>query len=187
MIDFGHGIGLLLLNKDKDANDAIECRNDYRIWKWCRQNDLLSLDNHYSWFDKIKNDPTIKMYKITPSGDPNDVGEWLLGVCGLTDIDRVNQRAEFSLYIDPEMQRQGYAKAALKTLLSHGFMNQNLNVIWGETFEGNPAYDMFLKLGMKHEGTRRQFYFKEGRHIDAHLISMTRQEYMEAPWRQSQV
>ena len=66
-------------------------------------------------------------------------------------------------------------------------MNQNLNVIWGETFEGNHAYDMFLKLGMKHEGTRRQFYFKEGKHIDAHLVSITRQEFMEAPWKQSQL
>jgi RimJ/RimL family protein N-acetyltransferase len=98
----------------------------------------------------------------------------------------VNQRAEFSLYIDPNFHKRGFGAAALRTLLSHGFMNQNLNVIWGETFEGNPAYDMFLKLGMKHEGTRRQFYYNEGNFIDAHLVSITKQEYREQNWIKTQ-
>ncbi len=180
MIDFGEGISLIALNSNWTANETIKWRNNYKIWKWCRQNDELIYDNHLEWFDKIRKDPTIKMYSIL------DLDETYVGVCGLTDIDRVNQRAEFSLYIAPDFQRSGYATSALRTLLSHGFMNQNLNVIWGETFEGNPAYDLFLKIGMKHEGTRRQFYFKEGKHIDAHLISMTRSEFMEAPWKQAQ-
>ncbi len=179
MIDFGFKIHLLAPTYDNIA-PSFEWRNNFSIWRWCRQNDVLNFKNHLDWFDKIAKEASIKMYGIYD-------GPRFLGVCGLTDIDRLNQRAEFSLYIAPEHQRKGYAKSALKTLLSHGFMNQNLNVIWGETFEGNPAYDMFLKLGMKHEGTRRQFYFKEGKHIDAHLVSMTRQEFMEAPWRQSQV
>jgi RimJ/RimL family protein N-acetyltransferase len=181
MIDFGHGVRLCSPTYNGVGSVAFKWRNDYRIWKWCRQNDDLNLKNHVDWFDRISTDSSIKMYTIyCDSGYP-------VGVCGLTDIDRMNQRAEFSLYIGPEYQNNGFAKATLKTLFSHGFMNQNLNVIWGETFEGNPAYDMFLKLGMKHEGTRRQFYFKDGKHIDAHLVSMTRQEFMEAPWKQSQL
>ena len=179
MIDFGHGVTLIKPNASWHLDATFNWRNDYRVWKWCRQNDLLNYKNHTEWFNNIVLDQKIEMYTIC-DGQP-------VGVCGLTDIDRVNQRAEFSLYIAPKAQKQGYAKAALKTLLSHGFMNQNMNVIWGETFKGNHAYGLFLKLGMKHEGTRRQFYFKEGKHIDAHLVSMTRQEFMEAPWKQSQV
>jgi RimJ/RimL family protein N-acetyltransferase len=181
MIDFGHGVKLGSISYQDFGSVTFKWRNDYSIWKWCRQNDLLSYRSHSNWYEKLVVDPTIKMYSIICYTDN------CVGVCGLTDIDRLNQRAEFSLYIGPDYQHKGYAKAALKTLLSHGFMNQNMNVIWGETFEGNHAYDLFLKLGMKHEGTRRQFYFKEGKHIDAHLVSMTRQEYKEAPWKQSQV
>lgn len=186
MIDFQHDIWLEHFNAQYGTSNHIEkaysWRSNYKIWKWCRQNDALSWSNHLKWEETTYKDPKVKMYAIYETGEYD-----VVGVCGLTDIDRVNQRAEFSLYIGPEYQRQGYATAALKTLLSHGFLNQNLNVIWGETFEGNPAYDMFLKLGMKHEGTRRQFYFKEGKFIDAHLVSMTRSEFMEAPWRQAQV
>jgi RimJ/RimL family protein N-acetyltransferase len=179
MISFGFGATLSRLQDNLKFHYKNQ-RNIYGIWKWCRQYDLIDDTSHSIWFEKQSKDASVSMYQISsPDGH-------VVGVCGLTDIDKHNQRAEFSLYTFNDQQSRGYGKAALKTLLSHGFMNHNLNVIWGETFEGNPAYDMFLKLGMKHEGTRRQFYFKDGKHIDAHVVSITRQEFMEAPWKTSQ-
>jgi len=120
----------------------------------------------------------VKMFLImAPVGEIDHVEA--VGVCGLTNIDQVNQSAEFSLYIDPAMHRKGYGKAALTTLLKVGFEHLNLNHIWGETFDGNPAMGMFASLGMKKEGTRRQFYYRDGKHIDCHLVSILRDE-----WRQ---
>jgi RimJ/RimL family protein N-acetyltransferase len=178
MINFDR-CGELGVIKEADLPKILEWRNDYAIWKWCRQNDLITEENHLRWFQSLKDRTDVKMYAV--------MHYEVVGICGLTDIDRVNQRAEFSLYIGPDFQGKGLGTRALKCLLHHGFMNQNLNVIWGETFEGNPAYDMFLKIGMRHEGTRRQFYFKEGKHIDAHLVSMTSHEFMGAPWKASQL
>lgn len=146
-------------------------RNDYRVWKWCRQNDLISEDDQGEWFSKQREDKKIRMYEIL-----NDAGE-AIGVCGLTDIDLINRRAEFSLYLAPDWQGAGYGTRALRTLLSHGFNNLGLNLIWGETFEENPALEIFKKLGMKIDGTRREFYFREGRFIDAHLVSITAEEW----------
>jgi RimJ/RimL family protein N-acetyltransferase len=180
MINFGHDIKLAPISYQEFGSVTWKWRNDYSIWKWCRQNDLLSYKSHAAWFDKIGDDPTIKMYSII------DFKGTCVGICGLTDIDRVNQRAEFSLYIGPEYQRLGHAKAALKTLLSHGFLNQNLNVIWGETFEGNHAFEMFLCLGMTHEGCRQDFYYKDGKFIDANLVSITKNQFMEQSWKKSQ-
>jgi RimJ/RimL family protein N-acetyltransferase len=179
MINFGYG---MLLDALSDSLVPLMqlYRNDYRVWKWCRQNDLISQDHQKMWYESLCKRDDVKMYAI------KGVTEAVYGVCGLTDIDRVNQRAEFSLYVDPDYHQRGIGIAALKTLLSHGFMNQNLNVIWGETFEGNPAYKMFLKLGMKHEGTRRKFYFKEGRFLDAYLVSMTLEDYKEQEWIKTQ-
>jgi RimJ/RimL family protein N-acetyltransferase len=110
------------------------------------------------------------MYGVMRQGD-------LVGVCGLTSIDLINQRAEFSLYIGPEYQGLGYGKAALLTLITHGFRVLNLNCIWGETFNKNPAAEMFEELGFKKEGTRRDFYFRDGRFINAHLYSLLRSEW----------
>ena len=145
-------------------------RNDPRIWKWCRQHDLISDVDQDRWFMAQSKDPTVRMYAIYAK-------KKLVGVCGFTSIDMTNRRAEFSLYIGPEFQKKGYARAALKTLCKHGFRSLNLNSIWGETFDGNPACALFEELGFKKEGSRREFYFRDGHYIDAHLYSLLAREW----------
>lgn len=101
----------------------------------------------------------------------------MVGVAGLTSLDSLNQTAEFSLYIAPEYQQRGYGKAALKELVKVGFEDWNLYRIWGETFDGNPAAKMFESIGFRKEGTLRGTYYKEGRHINSHIYSITRPDY----------
>ncbi len=138
--------------------------------KWCRQVEEIPYEHHWRWWDKQDQDESIQMYSIYADGG-------IVGVCGLTSIDRVNSRAEFSLYISPTYQGHGYAKEALKLLLEKGFYTHNLNSIWGEMIDGNMAEKLFLSVGMKHEGTRRSFYYKDGVYRDAHLYSIMREEY----------
>lgn len=172
MIDFGYDLRLLPIERD-DLQMLRRWRNDYRIWKWCRQNDLISEVSQQNWFERQAADPTMRMYKMcAPSGEA-------VGVCGLTSIDTLCRRAELSLYIEPARQKEGLGKRALSTLLCHGFVNMGLNLIWCETFEGNHAAKMFESSGFKKEGTRRQFYFKGGKFIDAHLYSITADEWLQ--------
>jgi RimJ/RimL family protein N-acetyltransferase len=173
MINFDFGVTLRPLDT-KYAAQIREWRNHPSIMRWCRQSDLISDQAQDRWFRSQDQDPTIQMYAIETDS--------LVGVCGFTSIDRLSRRAEFSLYIAPEYQLRGHAKAALKTLFTHGFMNQNLNVIWGESFDGNPAIGLFLQLGMKQEGTRRNFYFKNGKFVDAHLFSILFDEWKDQKW-----
>ena len=171
MIYFGRDVWLGPLCRENLGLYRAE-RNDWEIWKWCRQNDVISQEAHERWFARQDADPKIRMYEIMDklAGPP-------VGVCGLTDIDHVNQRAEFSLYVFAAAQGNGIGRAALETLISHGFSNLNLCTIWGETFDKNPALKMFLNLGFTKEGTRRNFYYKDGKFIDAHLVSITRKEW----------
>lgn len=145
-------------------------RNDIRVRKWCRQHSFISDIDQSRWFERVSNDPTIKMFGVY-------AGSEIVGVCGLTSIDLVNRRAEFSLYIGPEHHGNGYGTLALVALFSHGFHNWGLNTIWGESFDDNPAMKTFEKIGMKKDGIRRQFYFRDGKFINAHLYSITRDEF----------
>lgn len=146
-------------------------RNDPRVFRWTRQNDVLTRQGHQAWYNQQATDPTMKMYGIEKEGE-------LIGVCGLTSIDMTNRRAEFSLYIGPEHQGKGYGEAALGTLLDHAFRSVGLNLVWGETFDGNPAAKLFEKLEFVKEGTRREFYFRNGDFIDAHLYSIKSEEWL---------
>lgn len=154
---------------------ALSWRNNPKIYQWCRQTTVRSLQEHSDWINSLKDDKTKKMFGITIDGTKGtDVG-----VCGFTSIDYLHRKSEFSLYISPEEQGKGYGKEALLLLLKHGFTEFNFNRIWGETFHGNPALDMFIRLGMTHEGIQRQSYFKSGKMIDSHIVSILQSEWFE--------
>lgn len=147
-------------------------RNDPMIRKWTRQNDELSVESHEAWFKSLDGNPTIRTYAVAGEKDAK-----IVGVCGLTSIDWMNRRAEFSLYIDPIRHHRGFGQSALKTLLHHAFETLNLNCVWGESFDGNPAQKMFEKVGMTKEGTRRAFYYREGKYVGASLWSILRSDW----------
>lgn len=174
MINFDRGVYLKPLTHE-NAEIYRSARNDYSTWKWCRQHDLISESQQARWMRKQDEDPSILMYEIAPEGYKDDAA----GVCGLTDVDHFNQRAEFSLYIMPAWRNRGFAKKALMTLLDHGFYNLNLNMIWGETFEGNPAGKMFEDIGFMKTGHRPDFYYKWGKFIDAHFYCILREQWLQ--------
>jgi RimJ/RimL family protein N-acetyltransferase len=171
VISFGHGVALGPI-EPQHLELMRSWRNNYAVFEWCRQFDVISPQAQQAWFEKISADPTIRMYLVWP-----EKGEKPVGVCGLTSIDTVNRRAEFSLYIAPDCRGNGYGEMALRTLVSHGFSSFGLYNIWGESFDGNPAMSLFLRVGFKKEGTRRAFYFRKGQYIDAHLVSLLGPEW----------
>jgi UDP-4-amino-4,6-dideoxy-N-acetyl-beta-L-altrosamine N-acetyltransferase len=163
---------LLTRIREKDLSQLYWARNDENIWKWCRQFDVIDETSHKRWFERLSSDRSISMYAIRNEelGEP-------IGACGLTDIDFINRRAEFSVYIMTAYQKQGNGQKALAALLEKAFNSYNLNIVWGETFDGNPAIRTFEKIGFVREGTRRQFYYRKGEYIDAHLYSISREEW----------
>lgn len=171
MIDYGFGVSLGPVDR-AHLERMRAWRNDPRIFSWCRQNGQISDLDQERWFEKQNSDPSIRMFLIYGESQTLPIG-----VCGLTSIDLVNRRAEFSLYIAPDKQQMGFGRAALKTLLHWGFKMLGLNIIWGETYEGNPARSLFESLGFKYEGTRREFYYRDGKFTDAHLLSLRSDEW----------
>ena len=163
-------------------------RNDHSIYKWCRQSAPISWETHENWFERQDEDPSIEMFAMmaetirvkTGLSDANLKRPFLVGCCGLTSIDYINSRAEFSLYIGPEFQGRGYGRMALKELFRYAFEVYNLNLVWGESIEANPAMKIFEEAGMKKEGTRHSFYYKEGRYLDAKLFSINKHEFEES-------
>ncbi len=166
----------LVAFEDKHNEMVRTLRNTPNIYKWCRQSLLISDVDQNRWYEQITASPYIEMLGIADHS-PSTTGYSLLGVCGLTDIHEVHRRAEFSLYINPQQQNKGYGTKALTLLFHYGFYMKGLHRIWGETFEGNPAMKIFEKMGMEKEGTRKEFYWKNGRFIDCNLISIGREQF----------
>jgi len=171
----------------KDKELFFEWRNDPNIYSWCRQFLPLSKDEHEKYWYEQEYDKTSEMFAIYKHSDTPRIvdsdfseGSVCIGCCGLTSIDYVNSRAEFSLYIGSECQGYGFGKQALYELFMVGFDKLGLNRIWGETFNNNPAIHVFESLGMELEGIRKQFYFRDGEFINAFLYSINKRMLLNA-------
>ena len=170
MIDYGYGVSLDTIEFD-DIEIMRQTRNFSMINRWCRQCGLISRSEQGAWWERLQSDKTRKIYIIVTANAER------IGVVGLTDIDHRNQNAEFSLLINPKNQSRGYGKLALKTILKHGFDDLNLNVIWGETYEGNHALKLFTAVGMTLDGIRPQHVYKDGKFFDSYMISIKREAF----------
>lgn len=151
-------------------DNVFRWRNNPEVYKWARQYEPMTHEEFYRWFHN-RDEKSIKRYAIC-------VNSKCVGVVSLSDIDWVNRRAEFSIFVDPSLKGCGYGKAGLRALLKHAFNVLNLDTVWGESFAGNPAIEMFKSIGFKEDGRRRAFYYRDGRYIDSFIVSILRSEYV---------
>lgn len=170
MIDYGFKVKLGPLNKENLEIYRLS-RNSVSIYRFCGQYDLITKEDQERWFNNQISNRHSKMFEVINGKDE------LVGVCGLSDIDHVHRRAEFNIYVVPEYQGNGYSREALQCLFKWGFNSLNLNLIWGETLENNhTAIILFEKLGMKRDGYRRSYYYKDGVYLGAYMFSLLGEE-----------
>lgn len=153
----------------------LEWRNHDEVRKWCRRSLPISEREMKSWIEKIERDPSILYFGLTLFGEG-------IGSIGFTHLDYLNQTAEFNIFISPSFHGKGYGKRGLIELLKIGFKTLNLRLIWGEVLEGNPALDVFLKVGFQIDGQLRDRYVKENQLISATMVSLTRSDAQSQPW-----
>jgi RimJ/RimL family protein N-acetyltransferase len=81
----------------------------------------------------------------------------LIGICGLLDIDHLNQTAETGLFIgDKNYWNKGFGSEALTLLSDYGFKALNLNNIMLKVYLFNKrAIKSYEKVGFKIIGNRR--------------------------------
>jgi RimJ/RimL family protein N-acetyltransferase len=77
------------------------------------------------------------------------IGEKFIGMTGLENIEWENSCAEISLILNPEYH-EGYGTKAVDMLLDKGFNYLNLQNIYGEVYEINPAVTFWQKIIRKY-------------------------------------
>jgi RimJ/RimL family protein N-acetyltransferase len=97
-------------------------------------------------------------------------GMEFVALVGLTNISLENRSAELSLLVDPQLRKNNIGFDALLLLLSEGFKNLNLDNIYGECYDCNPAVKFWIKAIQRLECEkvrlpRRKFY--DGKYYDS--------------------
>jgi RimJ/RimL family protein N-acetyltransferase len=101
----------------------------------------------------------------------------LIGCISLAIMVEHNQ-AELGYWVGVPYWNQGYCTEAGKAILEYGFDTRELNRIHACYISRNPASGRVMeKLGMSHEGTRRQHVMKWGVYEDLELKGMLRSDW----------
>ena len=101
----------------------------------------------------------------------------LLGAIGLR-IEREHARADLGYWIGVPYWRRGYCTEAARAIVRYGFTEQGLRRIYAHCFTTNPASGRVLqKLGMTHEGMRREHTLKDGVFLSSDGYGMLRAEF----------
>jgi len=153
--------------EEKDLKWVAEERNNPECRKWFRQSELLSIKQQSLWFSTTD----MRSY-IAVDDDGHNVG-----VLSLSHIDPIARKCEFSIMIIPEYRNHGYGKKALWELLLHAFSDLNMEQVYSDVFEHNPALLKYEKWGFKIYGKLPNWYYKNGEYIDSIIISITKDEY----------
>lgn len=90
-------------------------------------------------------------------------GGKMIGTCGFTRIDTVNQLGEIGYVLNPAFHGKGYATEAAREVLRFGFEELGLHRIEARFMVGNTASEEVMKkLGMSFEGFERDSVFVKG-------------------------
>jgi RimJ/RimL family protein N-acetyltransferase len=102
----------------------------------------------------------------------------LIGGTGLHQIDQVNRRAVFGIFIgDVDSWGQGYATDATRLMIGVAFERLNLRRLELDVHSFNPAAKrVYDKLGFQVEGVRRAHTHHQGQYHDTYLMGLLREE-----------
>jgi len=75
-----------------------------------------------------------------------------VGYTGIENISFENRTGEISLLIDPSQQHKGYGKQAAELILDYAFNSLNLNCVYGECYNSNPAVKFWTAITEQRDG-----------------------------------
>lgn len=136
----------------------------------------LTEQDHLRWFHERIETGEVVQFIITDTEAGKDVGSVYF-----RDIDRVNKKCEYGIFIGDESCRgRGIGSQAAKLALEYGFNELNMNRIFLRVFAKNPrAIKSYENAGFKFEGKFRQDVIIDGVAYDMVFMAILRDEWKE--------
>ena len=158
-----------------EREDVERCHrwlNDEVVTKYLGWRDPLSMVEEERWFEEQSSDKSRLVLAIEVEGNH-------IGNIGLHDIDFRNGKATIGIIIGEKGEwGKGYGSEAMCVLLRYAFEDLRLHRVGSFVLVENMRSIRCLeKSGFVREGMRRGVIFRFGRHLDAILFGILRDEF----------
>ncbi len=165
--------------KYSDAKAVYRVMNDYNIFK-TTYGIPNPCDMRYikKWIKFVIDNLTAK--KSFEYAVIDKVSGGYIGNVGLINIDYTSKRCDISYFIDPQLWGCGYATEASVKMVELAFLELNMERVGGMCMDVNSASAKVMeKLGMRYEGTLRNYFYKENNWVSARNYSILKKEFAE--------
>lgn len=163
----------------EDIPTFVRWFNDPEVRQYLLMYEPMSKAKEERWFEAYLDRKDDFMFAIEAL-----IGEeWAhIGNLGLHRVDWKNGTCTFGIVLGEKAYwGRGYGTEAARVILRFAFGELNLHRVELEVYDFNRrAIRSYEKAGFRHEGTRRQALYRNGRYHDVHLMGILHEEFSDA-------
>ncbi len=142
----------------------------------------ISTEEHLRWLGQIKRDATNRTFAIQfndSDTSPANTGS-LIGCISLSKINLEHRRADWSFYVGQDQQGKAVGGAVEFKFLDFVFSQTQIEKLNCEVLDFNQkVIQLHQRFGFVEEGIRRNHIHRGGQPHDAHLLGITKSEWVE--------
>ena len=170
----------LILRKitQADANDMYEYSSKPDVSKYLSWNPHSDISQARDYIDSV-----IEEYSADKSYcwaiELREIIKFI-GIVRIFDVSLSNKRGEISYILNPEFQGKGLMIEAIATVIDFCFNKLKFNRIQARCTKDNLSSERIMqKLGMKYEGTLKDYWINKGVTADAKLYAVTAKNFFK--------
>ena len=155
--------------QNSDLVTILTWRNDERIRLHMFNSNIIKPEQHYSWFDRVRDNPDVELLML-------EVGGVAQGFMNLK-IEPRSRIATWGFYVSP-LAPQGAGSLLGRLTLRHCFLKRSVHKIVGEVLEHNTRSIKFhLRNRFLEEGRLRLHHFDGERYHDVLTFGLLSTEW----------
>lgn len=162
---------------EDDLALILKWRNQPEIREKMYTTHVISEEEHYAYFERIKDDTTKRYFMCI------DDQEQPVGVINFTEINTHSRTAFWGFY-SGDTSRRGVGTQMEYLALKYAFDEINLHKLNAEVLSTNqPVLEFHQKFGFQVEGAFRQHHLTPEGYVDVYRIAILQQDW-DLEWRE---
>ena len=151
---------------------VLKIRNEEHIREWMYTQDIISINDHFSWIERLKEDQSRICLVIIKDNDQ------VFGVINLMNIDRINKRVEMGCYRTLKNTEKGLMNKCLSKVMDYSFFDLGMEKVYSEVFEGNiKSANMLTRILFVEEGFMRSHIILKKKRIGIHIFGLLKNDW----------
>lgn len=155
-----------------DLHQLLEWRNSVRVRESMFSDEIITLEQHTAWFERMLQRDDQVYYIFEYQGVPS-------GVVNFVQLDKINSKCYWGFYLGADDLPSGTGTEMCRIGIQRAFTKLGMRKICGEAFAFNkPSVKVHEKLGFEREGLFKEHVWKNGKYEDIIAFALFKEDFI---------